>query len=357
VRLLRLLTRPRWGSVSPALALALVLVACSSSTSVPDVLPVDRLVFLTPPSAVVAGQAFNPAVRVAMVDQQGNTVLQNNVDITLYLNSTDPRDTLLGTVTIPTVAGVAVFTNLSLKRATAGFKIVAVSRGLTGTTSPTFSVSVGPAAKLAFSVQPSAVIAGEKMVPAPQVVVQDGVGNLIPNDSGLIVLQVVTGPGGVIPRNNAVNEVSGVAKFDSVRINTANPTYSLSANAAASRGLQAAVSNLFAVSPGAPFRVVWQQDASNIGKNITFSPSLKAAVADSMGNLASTFTGNLTIDIDPSTNALNALLNGTTTVACVAGVATFPGISIDRATGASIRLRAYTATLGDTARGAFFQVF
>ena len=314
--------------------------------------------FLTAPSAVAAGQVFNPAVRVAIVDPQGNPVSRNNnVDITLYLNSVDPRDTLLGTVTLPTAAGVAVFTNLSLKRATAGFRLIAVSRGLTGATSPAFGVSVGPPAKLAFSVQPSSVIAGEKMVPAPQVVIQDAVGNLIPNDSGLVVLSVLTGPSGVIPRNNAVNELNGVAKFDSVRINTANPLYSLQANAPASRGLQAAVSNVFSVAPGAAFKLAWTQEAANIGKNIAFSPSLKVAVADSMGNVVTSFTQNVTIDIDPPTNSNGAILNGTTTVACVSGVATFAGISIDRATPSSIRLRAYHATLGDTARGTFFQVF
>ena len=313
--------------------------------------------FLTPPSTVVAGQAFNPAVRVAIVDPDGNTVNHNNVDVTLYLNSTDPRDTLLGTVTIPTVAGVAVFTNLSLKRATAGFKIVAVARNLTGATSPAFGVSVGPPAKLAFAVQPSNVIAGEKMVPPPQVVVQDAVGNQVPNDSGLVVLAVLTGPNGVVPRNNAVNEVNGVAKYDSLKITTANALYSLQANGPASRGLQAASSNVFSVAPGAAFKLAWQQDAANIGKNIVFSPALKVAVADSMGNVVTSFTQNITIDIDPPSNLNSAILNGTLTNACVSGIATFNNVSIDRATGGSIRLRAYHATLGDTARGGFFQVF
>ena len=312
--------------------------------------------FLTAPSSVAAGQVFNPAVRVAIVDPQGNTVSRNNnADITLYLNSVDPRDTLLGTVTLPTVAGVAVFTNLSLKRATAGFRLIAVSRGLTGATSPAFGVSVGPPAKLAFSVQPTAVIAGEKMVPAPQVVVQDAVGNLVSNDTGLVLIGVLS-PSGVIPRNNLVNEVNGVAKFDSLRINTANPLFSLQATAPL-RGLQPATSNVFSVSPGAAFKLAWTQDAANIGKNIAFSPSLKVAVADSMGNVVTSFTQNVTIDIDPPTNSNGAILNGTSTVACVSGVATFPGISIDRATPSSIRLRAYHATLGDTARGTFFQVF
>ena len=358
VRLLRLLTRPRWGSVSPALGLALLLAACSASTTPYLPLVADRLVFLTPPSGVVAGQAFNPVVRVAVVDSAGNTATSvNNLDVTLYLDSTDPRDTLLGTVTIPTVGGVAVFSNLSLKRATAGFHLVAVSHLVTGATSSAFAVSVGPPAKLAFSVQPTSVIAGEKMIPPPQVVVQDAVGNPILNDSGLVVVTALTPNGAAPPRNNGVNETNGVAKFDSLRITTANPIWSLVANGPPSRGLQPATSNVFSVAPGAAFRLAWTQDAANNGKNLVFSPSLKVAVADSMGNIATQFTQNLTIDIDPPTNASGAILNGTTTVACVAGVATFPGISVDRATGSQIRLRAYHATLGDTARGAFFQVF
>ena len=338
-------------------AAVLVIGGCKKDSPVDPFLPDgDRLVFVTEPTTTVAGVSIFPSVRVAIVDTGGNVVARNNVDIQLYLDSTDPRDTLLGTTNVSTVAGVSTFTNLGLRRAPTTFRLTAVARGLTGTQSTPFSVSVGPAAKLAFTVQPTNVVAGEIMLPKPTVVIQDALGNFVSNDSGLVVLQVFTGPSGTVPRNNAVTAIGGTAVFDSLRIKTASTLYTLSAVGPSGRGLTAAVSSIFNVVAGAPRLLYFTvQPPPSTVKNLAFTPPMKVTVADSMNNTALTFTGTVSLEWD--FNPDSAIVNGSSSVAAVGGVATFGGISVDRPSTTSFRLRAVAPAVPDTARSNFFQVF
>ena len=338
------------------IGLALVGLACTKDVLAPPfLLGGDRLIFQTAPSGVVAGQFIGPFVRVAIVDTGGNTVARSGVDVTLYLDSTDPRDTLKGTVTLPTVNGLVIFNDLFLKRAANNFRIVATARGLSGVVSPPFNVSVGPAARLAFSVQPSTVIAGEKMVPAPQVLVQDAVGNTIPNDSGLVVLQVLTGPS-IAPRNATVSAVNGVARYDSLRINAAAPNFTLTAVGPVGRGLTAAVSSVFSVTPGAPRKIGFSQPPFNNIVNTPFIPSLAATITDSMSNIVTAFTQPVSLEFEFRPIGNTAALGGILTVNAVGGVATFSGIAIDLTcnSGNCYRLRALSPTVPDTARSNFF---
>ena len=344
-------------SLRLALAAVLVAGACKrDSVTEPSVLLVDgdRLAFVTEPTATQSGQPLFPAVRVAIVDSAGNVVPRNNVDVKLYLDSTDPRDTLQGQTNVTTILGVATFPNLGIKRAPTTFRLIATARALTGAISASFGVSVGPAAKLAFTAQPSNVVAGEKMVPPPVVVVQDAQGNFVSNDTGLVVLQIFTGGSGTVPRNNAFTAVGGTARFDSLRINTAATLYTLSAVGPSGRGLAAAVSNIFNVTHSTPEKLVFSVNPpTNTLVGVAFSPFMQVTVTDSMSNIATTFTGTVKIDWDY--NTASAVLVGTTSVASVAGVARFPGVSVDRAA-TPLRIRATIPTFSDTARTNFFQI-
>ena len=340
-------------------ALLALVVACTKDSIVDSPLPSgDRLNFQTPPTNVIAGVPFGLSVEI--VDVDGNRVLRNGVGINLYLNSTDPRDTLLGTVISQTLGGQATFPSLLLKRATSNFRIVAAARGLTGISSNAFNVAVGGPAKLAFSIQPSTVIAGDKMVPPPQVVVQDAVGNLIANDTGLVVLQVLTGTS-TTPRNATVSAVNGVARFDSLRINAAGAAFTLSAVGPVGRNLAAAVSSVFSVTPGSAKKLVFTVPPTSNIVNTAFLTSPAVTATDSLGNIATSFTLPITLEFlfRPATGpGASAALSGITTVNAVGGVATFPGISIDSlcSTGNCYRLRGVSPTVPDTARSNFFLI-
>lgn len=337
------------------IGLAGVIAGCGKSTPVQPNLPGgDRLRFQSQVTNVVANVLIAP-FKIQIVDTGGVLVNRTAVDVTLTLDSTDPRDTLFGPTVAQTVQGEATFGNLFMKHAAPSFRLVATARGLTGAVSQVFAVSVGAPSKLAFSVQPTSVIAGDKMVPPPQIVVQDAVGNPILNDTGLVVLQVLTGPSGATPRNGAVNAVGGTAHFDSVRINTAGPSFTLQAVGPAGRNLQPAVSSLFIVTPGSPRKVVFTVQPSQSVVNTAINPPMTVSVADSLNNIATSFSGPIVLAFD--VNPTGAALGGTTTISAASGVATFTGISINLTcfSGSCYRLRATTAVVpADTARSGFF---
>jgi hypothetical protein len=69
----------------------------------------------------------------------------------------------------------------------------------------------------------------------------------------------------------------------------------------------------------------------------SIAPPVRLRVVDPSGATVTSFTGSVTIAID--VNPAGGTLSGTTTVAAVAGVATFPDLSIDRS-GVGYRLSA-----------------
>src|SRR3989454_4494726 len=62
---------------------------------------------------------------------------------------------------------------------------------------------------------------------------------------------------------------------------------------------------------------------------MAITPAVEVTAQDAGGNTATGFTGNITVAI--GTNPSTGTLSGTKTVAAVAGVATFSGLSIDKA--------------------------
>src|SRR5439155_396405 len=70
-----------------------------------------------------------------------------------------------------------------------------------------------------------------------------------------------------------------------------------------------------------------QPSTTTAGAAIT--PAVEVTAQDASGNTASGFTGNITVAI--GTNPSSGTLSGTKTVAAVAGVASFSGLSIDNA--------------------------
>src|SRR6266853_7007315 len=70
------------------------------------------------------------------------------------------------------------------------------------------------------------------------------------------------------------------------------------------------------------------------------APAVQVTAQDALGNTDPSFTGQLTVAL--GANPGNGALSGTTTVAAVAGVTSFPGLSIERAAAG------YTLTAGAT---------
>lgn len=102
-----------------------------------------KVAFTVQPSAVVAGVAMSPAVKVTVQEALGNTVTTSTSNITLSITGgTGSSGALLGgTVTQAAVAGVATFANLTLDRAGSGYSFTASATGLTSAVSAVFTVT------------------------------------------------------------------------------------------------------------------------------------------------------------------------------------------------------------------------
>ena len=79
----------------------------------------------------------------------------------------------------------------------------------------------------------------------------------------------------------------------------------------------------------APTRLVVIAQPTNSPAGAAISPAVRVAAQDALGNTLASFTGDVTVTI--GTNLMGGALSGATTVTAVAGVATFPRLSINRA--------------------------
>ncbi len=123
-----------------------------------------------------------------------------------------------------------------------------------------------------------------------------------------------------------VAAVAGVASFSGLAIDSAGTNYTLTATSA---GTTNGTSTTFDISAGTASQLAFTtQPPVNTAAGSGFGATVTAR--DNQGNRATTFTGSVTVAITGGTGLGNAHLTGTTTVAAVAGVATFSGLAIDR---------------------------
>src|SRR5207244_1882187 len=204
-----------------------------------------KLAFTVQPSNAAAGAGITPAVQVAVQDVQGYTAPRSSTIITVAIGTNPASGTLAGTPTVAAVNGVATFANLSINKPGTGYTLAASATGLTGATSTAFNISVGAAAKLAFTVQPSNTAAGAAITPAVQVAVQDAQGNTVTTATTSITLAIGTNPAsGTLAGTTTVAAVNGVATFSNLSIDKAGTGYTLTASAT---GLTGATSSAFNV--------------------------------------------------------------------------------------------------------------
>lgn len=101
--------------------------------------------------------------------------------------------------------------------------------------------------------------------------------------------------------------------------------------------------NKLVMGTAAKLAFTTQPSASNVS-GTAFSTQPVVTVQDSNGNPVTDSTASVTIAITTGTGTSGAVLSGTTTVSAVAGVATFSGLSIDKA-GSGYTLKATSSPL------------
>ncbi|HMA47209.1 MAG TPA: hypothetical protein VKP11_08425, partial [Frankiaceae bacterium] len=317
-----------------------------------------QLAFSVQPASTAAGAVMSPAVQVTAQDALGNTATGFTGNVTVAIGANVAGGTLSGTTTVAAAAGVATFATLSINKSGSGYTLLATATGTTGATSATFSITAAVATQLAFSVQPGATVAGVTIAPAVQVVARDGLGNTATGFTGTVTVAIGTNPGnGALSGTTTVAAVAGVATFSTLSINKAGAGYTLSAVAT---GLTGATSGSFTVSPGPATHLVFSGQPGNATAGTAIAPAVQVTALDGFDNIATGFASAVTVTIEA--NPAGGTLSGTTTVAPIAGVATFSDLSIDKSgsgyslLGAATGVTSATSAAFNVAAGAATQL-
>ncbi|MES1247893.1 MAG: invasin domain 3-containing protein, partial [Actinomycetota bacterium] len=279
----------------------------------------SKVVFTQQPSNANAG-ASTGTIKASVEDTFGNVVTGDTSNVTVAL-TTPGGATLSGTKTVAAVAGVATFTGLSVDLANT-YTLTASDGALTTGTSSSFTISPAAAAKVTFTQQPSNATAGTS-IGTVKVAVQDSFGNTVTSDTSNVTVALTTPGGATLSGTKTVAAVAGVATFSGLSVDLAN-TYTLTASDGA---LTTGTSSSFTISPASASKLVFTQQPSNAASTASIGTP-KVTVEDTFGNVVTTDTSNVTVAL---TTPGGATLSGTKTVAAVAGVATFGGLSVDKA--------------------------
>lgn len=280
------------------------------------------LAFTTQPPNTTAGTAFGVAVTAR--DQFGNTAAYSgNVEVAISSGTGTEGAQLFGTRSVAASNGVATLSDLRVDKAAAGYTLSATSGALAAATSAPFAITHSPGAVLAFSTALSDATAGTTF--SASAVVRDTLGNLATSDATLVTVAIGTNPaGGTLGGTTSAVVSNGTATFVDLTIDKSGNGYTLVATAP---GRVGATSTAFDVRPGAAASVAITSTPTSVTSGAAFG--VTATARDANGNVATGFTGNVTLSI--ATNPSAGTLSGTTTVAAANGVATFTGLSIDKA--------------------------
>ncbi len=222
---------------SPTLALA---TSTGFTITAPSLPTAVKLAFSVQPSNAQTGATITPAVQVLVEDSSGNVVANATNPVTVALVG---GSGLAGTLTVTPQNGIATFSNLSVSNA-GSYTLSASSPSLTSATSTGFTITAPslPAAKLAFTVQPSNAVTQATITPAVKVTLEDINGNVVTTATNPVTLALVGGTG--LAGTLTVTPQNGVATFNNLTVSNGG-SYTLSAT---SSGLTSATSAGFTIS-------------------------------------------------------------------------------------------------------------
>ena len=205
--------------------------------------------FITQPGNGEGGSPLSQQPVVGILDAGGNTVTTSSASVTVSIWENPSDGALSGTMTVAAVNGVATYIDLSIDKAGNGYELLAFSSGLISTESNPFDVVVGPAAQLAFIVEPGHGTGGSALSPQPVVAVEDAGGNVVTTSSALVSVSIGNNPtAGTLSGTASIPAEDGVATFTDLSIDRIGTGYTL---VALSTPMTSATSDPFDVSVGA----------------------------------------------------------------------------------------------------------
>ena len=236
------------------------------------------------------------------------------------------------TISKALVSGVAAFGGCSINLAGTGYRLRATWSHGGSVDSSTFNIAApgGTATKLGFTVQPARGTPALALVVQPSVAVQDAAGVTQTGVNPSVALTFGTNVGGAAlscTGGNSKTAVNGVAAFTGCRVDKVGVGYTLVASAP---NLTAATSAPFDVADRLTFTT--QPSGAAAGAAFTTQPVVAVRAG---ANATATHDGGtvVTLGIQAGTGAAGAVLTctGGLSKTVVAGVATFAGCSINKA--------------------------
>jgi hypothetical protein len=299
----------------------------SSATTIPinaTAAAATQLVVTTqPPSNINAGKGFGLVVTAE--DPAGNVDLSYNGPVTVFIASGPSGSSLGGTLAVLASSGVATFTGLTLNKAAGGYTLEVASGTLTGATTNPINVNPSTAAQLAVTTQPPGTVSAGTGF-SLTVAVEDSFGNVVPSFSGTVAVALENNPAGAtLGGTLSVTPTLGIATFSGLTLNNVANGYTLQVS---SSGLPSVTTSPINVQPSlATQLLISTEPPSTAAAGSGFGLVVKAE--DASGNLVSTFTGNVTVALN--NGPAGESLGGSLTVAAVGGVATFTGLTLNKA--------------------------
>ncbi len=307
----------------------------------------SKLAFLSSggPSNTTAGSAIPEQPLVAIEDSSGNIVTTDLSPVSLTITSgTGTPGAQLANCTGSEFYGVVNFRGCEIDLAGSGYTLTATDSGLTSATSPTFTVSPGPATHLVFTQQPVAVAGGQAgtdgsaFTQQPTVTLEDAFGNTATGNTSTVTLAITSGTGTAgasltcNPSNDRLAASAGVAAFQSCAVNLIGSGYTLTAT---DGSLTAAVSVSFSIVVGSPVKLVFTTEpGGTITGGVAFPTQPVVTIEDVGGNTVTSNTSTVTISITSNSGTAGASLTCSESLnqqAASAGVATFSGCNINLA--------------------------
>ncbi|WP_133163752.1 S26 family signal peptidase [Cryobacterium zongtaii] len=303
----------------------------------------SKLGFISAPSSTRYNTTFDTQPQIAIQDAGGNTVV-SSAAVTLRLTAAGGATLYCTTNPRSAVSGVATFSGCRIDRA-GSYTFTATSGTLTPAVSANYTVTPGPATKLAFSVNPSGASGGTAFSGQPIVLVQDAGGNTVASTAA-VALSLTTANGATLNCTvNPVSAQSGKAIFAGCAVNRSG-SYTLRA---VSGSLTAATSAPFTVATGPAARLIFSASPGTATSGTTFATTPTVAVQDAGGNAVAA-SGMASLSLTTAAGA---------TVRCAVNPAaasfgvrfSFPGCSIDKA--GTYTLTATSGTLASAVSSSF----
>ena len=296
--------------------------------------PASKIVFTTQPSnSSTGGVAFATQPTITVEDSGNRVVTADSSTVTLAITTGTPSSGGPGALTGCTQSetlGVITFTGCSINTAGTNYTLTAKDVETGGTltaTSSSFTITVGPAATLAFTTQPGGGANAAVWTNQPTVTVEDAGGNKVAGATNTVSLTIGSQPGTGATLGCTTNPVvasAGVATFAGCEIvGKAGTTYTLTASAP---GLANGTSTPFTITVGTAYQVAFTTQPGGGANTSAWTGQPIVTVQDSGGNAVTTSTASVTLAIGE--NAGGTLGCTHTTVNAVAGVATFAGCEI-----------------------------